>query len=208
MANSKDKGVSLAKGPVGLIGLALLAFGILAFIFGSHSFTAHPLNGNVNGKQFLGIETNGWSSLLFIAAGALLIFGAPLHWGAKSMSLIVGLALGAASVIALVDKRDVFGIFAANGPTKLIWGIASAVLLVLALLPRVGGGKKDKDRDDRPAPRQRTEPAVDRDPPSTRRRVERDVSTDDGSRTGSRVVAPADGTTPESRDTTRRQRNR
>jgi len=51
------------------------------------------------------------------------------------MSLIVGLALGAASVIALVDKRDVFGIFAANGATKLIWGVASAVLLVLALLP-------------------------------------------------------------------------
>jgi len=49
------------------------------------------------------------------------------------MSLIVGLALGAASVIALVDKRDVFGIFAANGPTKLIWGVSSAVLLVLAL---------------------------------------------------------------------------
>lgn len=54
-------------------------------------------------------------------------------------------------MIALVDKRDVFGIFAANGPTKLIWGVASAVLLVLALLPRVGGGKKHNDRDDRPA---------------------------------------------------------
>jgi len=37
------------------------------------------LDGNVNGKQFLGIEVNGWSSLLFIAAGALLVFGAPLH---------------------------------------------------------------------------------------------------------------------------------
>jgi hypothetical protein len=206
MADSKDKGVSLAKGPVGLLGLALLAFGILALIFGSHSFTAHPLNGNVNGKQFLGIETNGWSSLLFIAAGALLIFGAPMHWGAKSMSLIVGLALGAASVIALVDKRDVFGIFAANGPTKLIWGVASAVLLVLALLPRVGGGKKDNDRDDRPAPRRRTEPVVERDPQPTRR-VERDVATNEGSRTGSRVVAPASGTTPESQETTRRQRN-
>ncbi len=27
MANSRDKGVSLAEGPVGLLGLALLAFG-------------------------------------------------------------------------------------------------------------------------------------------------------------------------------------
>ena len=78
MATTKDnKGVSLAKGPVGLIGLALLAFGILALIFGSQSFSSSPLDGNVNGKQFLGIEVNGWSSLLFIAAGALLVFGAP-----------------------------------------------------------------------------------------------------------------------------------
>jgi hypothetical protein len=142
MARSKqNKGVSLAKGPVGLIGIALLAYGVTALIFGGHSFSAHALSGTVEGKTWLGLEVNAWSSLLFIGAGALLLFGAPLHWGAKTMSLVVGLALGAASVIALVDGDDVFGIFAANGLTKLVWGIAAAGLIVLALLPRVGGGK-------------------------------------------------------------------
>ena len=32
----KKKGISLAKGPIGLIGLVLLAYGITALIFGGH----------------------------------------------------------------------------------------------------------------------------------------------------------------------------
>jgi hypothetical protein len=140
--DSKSKGVSLAKGPVAIVGIALLAYGISGLIFGGNGFTSDPVSGTAQGTKWLGLEANGWSNLLFAGAGALLLFGAPLHWGAKSLSLIVGLVLGAASVIALFDGDDVFGIFAANGLTKLVWGIAASVLLVLALLPRVGG-KKD-----------------------------------------------------------------
>jgi hypothetical protein len=157
MARGKDKGVSLAKGPVAVVGGLLLAYGITGLIFGGHGFTAHPMSGTVNGKTWLGLEVNGWSSLLFIAAGALLLFGSPLHWGAKGMSLIVGLGLGAASVISLVDGDDVFGIFAANGLTKLAWGAAAVVLLVVGLLPRVGGGgrKHERRQDPEPAARDR-----------------------------------------------------
>ncbi len=153
----KTGGVSLAKGPVALIGLALLAYGVTAFILGGHSFALDPLSGTVQGKTWLGLEVNAWSSLLFIAAGALLFFSAPAHWGAKSMSLIVGLVLGAASVIALYDKQDVFGIFAANGLTKLVWGAAATLLILLSLLPRVGRKKAPEPAQDRrerePAPR-------------------------------------------------------
>jgi hypothetical protein len=167
MARSKTKGVSLAKGPVAVVGGLLLAYGITGLIFGGHGFAAHPMSGTVNGKPWLGLEVNGWSSLLFIAAGALLLFGSPLHWGAKSMSLIVGLALGAASVIALVDGNDVFGMFAANGPTKLAWGAAAVVLLVIARLPRVGGGARDEQQrrpaDTPPRDRRITNPSHERD---------------------------------------------
>jgi hypothetical protein len=159
MASARTKGTSLAKGPVGIVGMLLLAYGITALIFGGRSFSTSPVDGTVNGETWLGLEVNGWSDLLFIGAGALLLFGAPLHWGAKTLSLVVGLALGAASVISLADGDDVFGIFAANGRTSLAWGVAAAVLLVLALLPRVGGRKRtdhdaaiDRDgrlRDDR-----------------------------------------------------------
>jgi len=141
----RDKGVSLAKGPVGIVGIILLAYGVLALIFGGNGFTTDPVDGTVQGTKWLGFEGNGWSNLLTAGAGALLLFGSATHWGAKGLSLIVGLVLGAASVIAMFDGDDVFGIFAANGLTELAWGIAAAVLIVLALLPRVGGGRRDDD---------------------------------------------------------------
>jgi hypothetical protein len=138
-----QKGTSLAKGPVVLVGLLLLAYGVLALIFGSTDFDASPLDGNPRGEDFLGIEGNGWTNVLFAASGALLLLGAPLHWGAKGMSLFVGLVLGAASSIALYEGAAAFGIFAANGPTTLAWGAPAAVLLVLALLPRTRGRRRE-----------------------------------------------------------------
>ena len=142
-----ENGFSLAKGPVGLLGLAMIAYGVLAYLFGGTSFDMSPVDGTVSGDTFLGIEGNGWTNALWVAAGLLLVFGAPMHWGAKSMAIIVGLALGAASVISIFDGDDVFGIFAANGPTMLAWGASAAALLVLALLPRVGGGRKRHRHD-------------------------------------------------------------
>ena len=148
-SNKKSKGISLAKGPVLVVGLALLIYGVLALLFGGHGFEMDPVSGTETGKTFLGLEGNGWTNQLFIGSGALLVFGSPTHWGAKSLSLIVGLVLGAASVIALVDGDDVFGIFAANGLTALVWGVAAAILIVLAVLPRVGGNKPVDDRSAR-----------------------------------------------------------
>ncbi len=90
-------------------------------------------------------------------------------------------------MIALVDGDDVFGIFAANGLTKLIWGIAAAVLLVLALLPRVGGDKRrehTQQRDDA-------------------RRFERESPTTEREPAGARSSRLDDQSTPESRQLNR-----
>ena len=122
------------------------------------------------------MEANGWSNLLFAGSGALLLFGAPLHWGAKTLSLIVGLALGAASVIALVDGDDVFGIFAANGLTTLIWGIAAGCCSARAAPPR--RGSEDRHDDDLYRRRVRRQP----------RTVERERRANVGSHAGSRVA--------------------
>ena len=146
-STGREKGISLAKGPVGLLGLAMLAYGVIAFLLGGDGFGSSPVDGTVDGETFLGIEGNGWTNLLWAGSGLLLAFGAPLHWGAKSLALIVGLVLGAASVIAIADGSDVFGIFAANGTTMLAFGAVSIALLVLSLLPRVG---RKQRRDDHP----------------------------------------------------------
>ena len=149
MAKDDDnKGISLAKGPVLIIGLILLAFGIVALVVGgATSFTAEPFSGMVSGKKFLGLELNGWSSVLCMVAGALLVFGSPLHWGAKGMSIVVALVLGAAAVLAYFNDDSALGVFAANGLTELAWMAAAVLLLLLALLPRVGGGSKDEEQE-------------------------------------------------------------
>ncbi|MGO9901006.1 MAG: hypothetical protein ACLP0J_15235 [Solirubrobacteraceae bacterium] len=141
------QGTSLAKGPAGLVGLALLAYGISALIFAGHSFVQHAPNGAVHGESWLSLEVNGWSGLLFIAAGLLLLLAAPLHWAAKGMSLIVGLALGTTAAIALANGHGTLGIFAANHLTELVWGAAAAVLIVVSQLPRVGGKTKTRKGD-------------------------------------------------------------
>jgi hypothetical protein len=144
-------GVSLAKGPVGIAGLVLLAYGVTGLIFGGNSFSEAATSGNVNGETWLGIEGNGWSNLLAIGAGGLLLFGAQVHLFAKTMAIVVGLGFAAAAIIAIVDGSDVFGIFAANNATKLAWAIAAGVLLAIALLPRVGR-KKEPATATEPAP--------------------------------------------------------
>jgi uncharacterized protein DUF4383 len=132
-----ETGPSLARGPAHIVGAILLAFGLIAMI--RHNFfpsaSAQFPDGSAAGGTFLGFEVNGWTNFFTAAAGGLLLFGAAQHVGARLMSLLVGLALGACAVIALIDG-DVLGLAAANGWTELGWGIAAAVLLVTALLPR------------------------------------------------------------------------
>jgi hypothetical protein len=138
---NRAKGISLAKGPVGIIGFVMLAGGILALLFGGGtSFRTDPPDGAVSGDTWLGIEGNGWTWVLFAGGGLLLLLSAPMHWSAKTMALIVGVAMVAAALLVLADAsgQDAFGIFAANDATTLVFGVAAAALLFFALMPRVG----------------------------------------------------------------------
>ena len=204
----RTKGTSLAKGPIGLIGLALLAYGITALIFGGHGFAQHAPTGAVYGKTWLGLEVNGWTGLLFTAAGLLLLFGAPMHWGAKTMSLIVGTALVVLCLIALANGHGALGIFAANGLTELVWGAAGGLLIILSMLPRVGGGTRHID--ERPATTHSTR-RVESEPRrgTVRRDAERERATNVDRRRPATTdahegspVAPVSDTSDERYDTT------
>ena len=178
------RGVSLAKGPVGLVGLASLALGVLGFIFASRSFDFDFPSGTVTGTTFLGIEGNGWTWVVFAAAGLLLLLGSPIHWGAKSMAFIVGVAFVVGALIALSDGDDILGIVAMNNWTKLVMGAAGAGLIVLSMMPRVGrrkGAAPAATRRDREYEETRTEQRFDRDPVATNGRRETTTTT---SRTG------------------------
>jgi hypothetical protein len=134
-----EKGISLARGPALMLGTILLAAG-LYFLYKAHSFPrfSNLPNGTAHrdGNFFLGIfGANGWTGMLTAVAGGLLLFGAAEHLLAKTMSLIVGVALGAAAVIAGVSG-DVLGMAAANGWTEIGWGVCAVILLFNAYIPR------------------------------------------------------------------------
>jgi hypothetical protein len=133
-----EHGPSLAKGPAMIVGSILVAFGLASLLKNNDfpSFSSSFPDADVQGTNFLGIEVNGWTAFLSIAAGALLLFGAAQHHLAKMMSLLVGLALCACAVIALIDGQDVLGLAATNGWTKLGLGVAGVVMVLNALMPR------------------------------------------------------------------------
>jgi hypothetical protein len=132
-----EHGPSLAKGPALLAGSLLVAFGLAALLKNNDfpSVSSSFPDGEVQGTNFLGFEVNGWTAFFSITAGALLLFGAAQHHLAKLMSLLVGLALAACAVIAIIDGQDVLGLAAANFWTKLGFAVAGA-MLINALMPR------------------------------------------------------------------------
>jgi hypothetical protein len=133
-----EHGPSLAKGPALLAGSLLVAFGLASLLKNNDfpSFSSSFPNGDVQGTNFLGIEVNGWTAFFSITAGALLLFGAAQHHLAKMMSLLVGLALAACAVIAIIDGQDVLGLAAANFWTKVGFAVAGGLMLLNALMPR------------------------------------------------------------------------
>jgi hypothetical protein len=135
-----EKGISLSRGPALILGTILLAAG-LYFIYKQHTFPklSNFPNGTakVEGKVFFGLfGGNGWTGMLTAIAGGLLLFGAAQHLLAKTMSLIVGVVLGAAAIIGLANSGNVLGLASANHLTELAWGIAAVILLFNALIPR------------------------------------------------------------------------
>ena len=134
-----EKGISLARGPALILGTILLAAG-LYFLYKQHNFPKFSTNfpngdAPVDGKVFGIFGANGWTGMLTAVAGGLLLFGAAQHLLAKTMSLIVGVALGAAAVIAAING-DVLGMAAANAWTEIAWGAAAAILLFNTIIPR------------------------------------------------------------------------
>jgi hypothetical protein len=172
-----EHGTSFAKALPMIIGSILVAYGLTGLLKNSTfpNAGANFPNGSPQGTSWLGIEVNGWTDFFNITAGALLLFGLAQHHLAKTMSLIVGLALGACAIIALISD-NVLGLAAANGWTELGWGIAAVLLVLNVLAPRrrhehvVGPaavtGSRNGRFDRRPATAAQ-EPATDRAPAAT-----------------------------------------
>jgi Domain of unknown function (DUF4383) len=133
-----EKGMSLARGPALILGIVLSVAGLYS-LYKQHQFPpfSHFPNGDVaEHKIFFRIfAANGWSGMLTAVAGMLLLIGAAQHLLAKTMSLIVGIALAVAAVIGLIGG-NVLGMAASNIWTEILWGASAAILLLNTLAPR------------------------------------------------------------------------
>ncbi len=136
-ATATERRVSLSRGPALIVGTILLAAG-LYFMYRQHTYprwSNFPNGGAPVDRHVLGIfGINGFTGLLTAICGGLLLFGAAQHHMAKALSLIVGIALGAAAIIGAVSG-NVLGLAASNGWTEVAWGIAAAILLINAIIP-------------------------------------------------------------------------
>src|SRR3954469_13510893 len=199
-----EHGASLAKGPALLAGSLLVAFGLASLLKNNDfpSFSSSFPDGTVQGTNFLGLEVNGWTAFFAITAGALLLFGAAQHHLAKMMSLIVGLALAACAVIAIIDGQDVLGLAAANFWTKLGFAVAGGLMLLNALMPRrtrrrevvaPGAAATRRDDDDVP-PRRFSHP--DDAPATTATEPRTTVAERDADATTTGDTVPADRDAP------------
>jgi hypothetical protein len=147
-----EKGPGLARGPALIVGSILLAFALLSLITHNDfpNFGSNFPDGNAEGSKFLIFEVNGWTNWLLAASGGLLLFGSAQHLLAKTISLVVGLVLGAAAVIALISG-DILGLGAANFWTWVGLAGVAVVLLLNVFAPRIrherDGARDDEARD-------------------------------------------------------------
>lgn len=181
-----EKGISLARGPALFLGTILTAAG-LYLLYKAHTFPpfSNFTEGHApkDGTFLFGLfGANGWTGMLTAAGGGLLLFGAAQHLIAKTMSLIVGVALGAAAIIALISG-NVLGMAAANGWTELGWGVAALILLFNTLVPR---RRRTVVVEDEPGVAHDGPPAYDRRPVTAE---DRPVTAEDRSATAQATTA-------------------
>jgi hypothetical protein len=111
-AHRKDKaGRTLAQTTCLVVGLTLVAVGVLGFFFGGSSFN---VGNNPPGEEFIIFEVNGWHNIVHIATGALLLFAAPKGPLAATVLTVFGLTYAVVTVWGFVDGNDVLNLVPVN----------------------------------------------------------------------------------------------
>jgi hypothetical protein len=111
-----------------VFGITLIAVGILGFIFGGSSFGA---GGNVQGKDFIVFEVNGWHNVVHIASGALLLLASPNGPLAATAATAFGLVYAVVTVWGLIDGNDVFQLIPVDTADNILHIVLTAAALIV-----------------------------------------------------------------------------
>jgi len=182
---------TLAQSFALLLGLGLLAAGVLGFFFGDSSFGT---GSDPSGDTFLFFEVNGWHNVVHIASGALLVLFSLRAASAALALVIFGVVYAGVTVWGFVDGNDVANALAIDDADNwLHLGIAAGSIAVGLVSGALGlKGRREHRRltyelDEETPPGRRP---VDRDAAPERTEAGRDAS---GTEPGVRGDAPAEG---------------
>jgi FtsH-binding integral membrane protein len=130
----KERGArTLAQTTCLVLGATLVAVGVLGFIFGGTNFNTGD---NVDGRDFIIFEVNGWHNVVHILTGGLLLLGAPKPATAVTSLLIFGGGYALVTIWGFVDGNDVFNLI----PVDFADNILHVALTALALFVAFSAG--------------------------------------------------------------------
>lgn len=124
-------------------GLFLLAVGILGLIFASVGFGS--AGSAADQPEFLIWNVSGWTTILWIAMGALGLASAVWLPGARTYAIFAGVVFAVLAVWGFIDGNNVASIFAAGTTDNITHAILGGAGLIAGLLP------SDKQRPVEPA---------------------------------------------------------
>jgi hypothetical protein len=106
-----------------VLGSVLVVAGLVGLLADS------SLGGPNERGSLLGLDVNGWHSLVYIATGLLLLAGVPSAAGARVVCALVGVTYAAVAVLGWADGTEVLGLI----PVDSADNVVHAALAVLAL---------------------------------------------------------------------------
>jgi hypothetical protein len=111
-----------------LLGVGLLAGGVLGLVFGGTGFDA---GSDVQGDDFIIFEVNGWHNVVHIATGAFLVVMSTRAAAAATAALIFGVVYAGIAVWGFVEGDEVINLVATDTADNWLHvGLATTGLLV------------------------------------------------------------------------------
>jgi hypothetical protein len=130
------------------IGGALVAAGILGFFFGGSGFGT---GNNVQGKDFIVFEVNGWHNIVHILTGALLLFASPKAKLAGTALLVFGVSYALVMIWGFIDGNDVINLIPVNTADNFLHlALTAAALLAAFAAGGLGAASRRKATSRRP----------------------------------------------------------
>lgn len=128
-------------------GVALIAIGVLGFVFAGRDF---GIGEALSSQDLSVLEVNGWSNVVHLVTGGFLALMSVTGPAAVLGLFIVGLVYLAITVVGFLDGSDVLNVMPVNPADNILYAVLAGLALVIALVS--GGLLRSARRTNRQTP--------------------------------------------------------